>query len=195
MNSQPIWIGLIVLGVCALIEYVFPPFPGDAVTVAGAVLIPTAGYPWWGVFLAVMAGSVIGAGTVWALGFWVANTPERNSPFHRLISWGKVAPTIDKIKVKFREHGSAYIALNRFIPAFRSLIFFSAGLAQLPGRAVVIWAAISAALWNAALLALGLVVGFKLDVLTDWVESYAAVVLTIIGLVLLTRWFLAKRRG
>ena len=193
IQSHPVWMGMVVLGLCAMIEYLFPPFPGDTITVVGAVLIPTAGYPWWGVFLAVMLGSMLGAWANWWLGDWIARTPGRSSPFHRMMSWEKVAPTIDKIKTKFVQYGVIYVGVNRFVPAFRSLIFVSAGLAQLPAKRVMLWAAVSATAWNAALMGMGSIVGFQIEPLAAAVETYAKAILLCIAVYFLARFLWGKR--
>jgi membrane protein DedA with SNARE-associated domain len=60
--------GLAVLAGAAMVEYVFPPFPGDTITLFGAVLITAYGWSFWGVYGAVMAGSVAGSMAVFYLG-------------------------------------------------------------------------------------------------------------------------------
>src|SRR5262245_60083821 len=52
--------GLAALAGSAMIEYVFPPFPGDFVTVLGAVLVTGYGWSFPLVLGAVMLGSVAG---------------------------------------------------------------------------------------------------------------------------------------
>jgi len=49
-----------VLFISAIIENVFPPIPGDTVTVLGAYLITTSKLNFWGVYISTSAGSVVG---------------------------------------------------------------------------------------------------------------------------------------
>jgi membrane protein DedA with SNARE-associated domain len=188
LSGQAIWWGLLLLMLSAMIEYVVPPFPGDTVTVAGAVLIPTAGWPWWAVFGAVTLGSLIGAAIDWWAGNWVARNQERNTWIHRLLDREKIRPKVDKLIHQFEKHGSVYIAINRFVPAFRAVFFLAAGLARLVLWKVLLFAALSAALWNAALLALGYLVGYNIEELANWVQRYTHLVYVGLGVAILL-WF------
>ena len=61
VSEQDNPLGLAVLAASALIEYVFPPFPGDTVTLFGAILITSHGWSFAGVFGSVMAGAGVGS--------------------------------------------------------------------------------------------------------------------------------------
>lgn len=177
IEGVPMWAGLAALALGAGIEYVFPPFPGDTITLAGAVLIPTAGWPWPAVLGAVVGGSLVGAALDWWVGVWLAEA-EGQTWLHRWTRRERVARKIEKVTAKFQRHGSAYIALNRFVPAFRGVFFLAAGMAGLRLRRVLFFAAVSALLWNAALLGVGALVGYNLESLAEIVSSYSRVVLT-----------------
>lgn len=193
-QGQAMWWGLILLGLAAAVEYVFPPFPGDSVTIVGAVLIPTADWPWWAVFAAVMLGSMLGGAGDWWFGTVVAN--RREGTPGRWLGRPKVKERLDQIVQKFEKHGAKFLALNRFLPAFRALFFVAAGVARLRLGPVLLWAAVSAAAWNALLLAVGWVVGYNLGELVDFVEQYTIVVLGGLagGVILwsIYRWFRAR---
>lgn len=194
LSGQAIWWGLLVLTASAMIEYVFPPFPGDTVTIAGAVLIPTASWPWYGVFAAVMSGSMLGSAFNWWIGDWIARHEGQDTWIHRFMQRESVAPKIDKLKGQFEQYGTIYIAANRFLPAFRSLFFVSAGLARLALPKVLFYAALSAGVWNAGLLGVGYLVGYNIDELVRIVRQYTNVVWVILGL-LVFGWFVLKLVG
>lgn len=190
IEAQPIWLGLLVLGLGAGIEYVVPPFPGDTVTLAGAVLIPTAGWPWPGVFAAVIAGSLAGAALDWWVGRWLART-DRQTWLHVWLGRDGVREKVETLRERFQKHGATYILFNRFIPAFRGVFFVAAGLAGLPLGRVMLFAAISAALWNGAILSLGALVGYNLERLAGLVEGYSQVMLAIIA-ALVVAWLVRQ---
>jgi membrane-associated protein len=191
LSGQAIWWGLIVLTASAMIEYVMPPFPGDTVTIVGAVLIPTAGWPWWAVFAAVMIGSMLGSAIDWWVGHWVVENEHRDTWLHRFMRRESVAPKITKLKRQFQKYGTIYIAANRFVPAFRSFFFLTAGLARLPLGKVLFWAAVSAGVWNAALMGAGYAVGYNLDELASLVDQYTNVAWALLGAGVLC-WFVFK---
>ena len=61
LSSGPSTIGAVVLFITALIEYVFPPFPGDTVTLFGAFLAANGSWSVPLVFTAVTLGSASGS--------------------------------------------------------------------------------------------------------------------------------------
>ena len=119
-----------VMGVYALLfagaclEYVFPPIPGDAVVLAGAVLVGALGWNPWGVFLLVTLGSAVGAAIAYGGGRWLVTSGriERMSPARR--------QTLDALTERFKARGAFYLSINRFFPGIRALFFVAAGLGQ-----------------------------------------------------------------
>ena len=190
LSGHAVWWGLLLLGLSAVIEYVIPPFPGDSVTLAGAVLIPQAGWPVWGVFGAVMAGTAVGATIDWRIGMWLSDNEKGNTWLHRWLQSESVAPKVDKLHEQFDKWGSVYISLNRFVPAFRALFFLAAGLSRLELWKVLLFGSLSAALWNGAILGLGYGVGYKLETLASIIDTYSR--LFFIGLIALAIIWLAK---
>lgn len=162
----------------SLIEYVFPPFPGDTVVVAGAALVGAHGWSAAPVWTTVTAGSVAGALLDLLVGRWLARGAiARLAP--------KTRSVIDELVGQFRRHGSVYLALNRFLPGIRALLFVAAGVAGLPTGAVLGWATLSAAVWNAGLVGLGLLLGQNIEALAESMQRYNLVTgLVVLGIVL-----------
>lgn len=192
VEQVPIWWGLCVLMFAAAFEYVFPPFPGDSVTLIGAVLIPTADWPWWAVFAAVMLGSMLGAALDWRVGIWLQERREGERP--GFLARPKVSARLSEIVDKFDRHGPKFLALNRFLPAFRALFFVAAGMARLRLKVVLFWAALSAAAWNALVLGVGWAVGYNLETLVGLLEQYTTVAVGLFVAVIVI-WLLVKSRG
>jgi membrane protein DedA with SNARE-associated domain len=61
-------VAYIILMISAFVENVFPPIPGDTVTVIGAYLVSTGRLGFWGVYVSTTVGSVIGFFTMYLLG-------------------------------------------------------------------------------------------------------------------------------
>lgn len=161
----------------ALVEYVVPPFPGDTVVVAGAVLVGAHGWSVGPVWLAVCAGTVAGAALDLALGRHLAGGPlERLSP--------RARDAVDTLVAGFRRWGPMLLAVNRFLPGIRPLFFVAAGVAGMRTGPVLGWALVSASLWNALLVALGVALGQRLDRLASVLSQYQLAVGVLIGL-----WF------
>jgi membrane protein DedA with SNARE-associated domain len=189
-NHNTLGLGLLLLSAC--IEYLFPPFPGDMITVFGAFLVVRHGWNGAAVFGVVTVGSIIGFMIDFAVGRWLGRTEER---------WargriGRFRPQIDQLIARFARHGGLYLALNRFVPSLRGLFFVAAGMARLRWWEVLAFGTISALAWNALLLALGLTVGQSWDRLRDAFNAYGIIVWSVVALVvvaLLARWLWRRR--
>ena len=170
----------VVLGACALLEYVFPPFPGDTVTLFGAFLAATAGYSAPLVYLTLNVGAVGGGMLAYALGRWLAVRREVRSP--RFLRTVQARRALDRAVKAFERHGAAYLMLNRFLPAMRAFFFIGAGLAGLPAWKVALYGGVSAAIWNALLLAIGWTVGDNFDRLLELSRGYSYAALGVVAL-------------
>jgi len=171
-------LGLALLCLSACIEYLFPPFPGDMITVFGAFLVARRGWSGPAVFGAVTVGSAVGCMLDYALGRWLARTEARWTR-GRLARW---RPQIDALVARFARHGALYIAINRFIPSLRGLFFIAAGMARLPWWKVLAFGTLSALLWNTLLLLLGLTVGQSWDRLVSLFQTYGILFWCVFGI-------------
>lgn len=172
------------LAASALIEYVFPPFPGDTVTLFGAILITSHGWSFAGVFGSVMAGAGVGSMAAFYAGRgWQRRRLRKADP--GADEAGKRRAALDRLVARFERHGPAYLVINRFLPGFRALFFVAAGMAGMRPRAVLAYSLVSAALWNGGIIAVGSVVGDNLDELTALVRQYTLATWAVVGLVAL----------
>jgi membrane protein DedA with SNARE-associated domain len=151
--------GLALLGGSALLEYIFPPIPGDTITLFGAVLISGFGWSWIGIIAVILAGSLAGAALTFLLG-------------RRLRARGHHRPAVDKLLARFERHGPTYLVVNRFVPGVRALAFLAAGMSHMRTREVFLWGGTSIVLWNGLLIGLGAAVGANLETLERWVREY-----------------------
>lgn len=187
-----IWLSL--MGAAA-IEYVFPPFPGDAVVLAGGVLATHGGLDIVPIFAFITAGSLLGAGLDYEVGCWLSG--PRDTFLHRWIRRPGVSRTVERIRRGFTRHGDLYLVINRFLPGVRALFFVAAGLSSFPRRRTLLMAFIAAMLWNGLILGVGAVIGANLDELLRFAEGYAqvawAVVVGAIVIVVIRGRIRAKR--
>ena len=190
-NNNTLGLGVLLLSAC--IEYLFPPFPGDTITVFGAFLVARRGWSGPAVFGAVTVGSAIGCMLDYAFGVWLGKTEER---------WtcgriGNYRAQIDGLVERYSRHGGLYIAINRFIPSLRGLFFIAAGMARLRWWVVLAYGTLSALLWNALLLLLGVTVGESWDRLVSLFRTYGVAFwcLMLVAVVALVVRRLARRRG
>jgi membrane protein DedA with SNARE-associated domain len=169
-------IGWTVLGLSALIEYVFPLFPGDTVTLFGAFLITAKGWSFVAVLTSVLFGSVAGAWLDFRFGKWLKHREATHAAKHP-----KLRERVDRLVDRFKRHGEVYIVLNRFVPGIRPLFFVAAGMAGMRTRWVLLWALVSAALWNLLLIAIGVSLGANFEELRSFLKTYSTYAYIILG--------------
>ncbi len=187
-------VGLLVLFFCAAVEYVFPPFPGDTVTLLGGVYAVRGEQPVALVFGAVMAGSIAGAAIDWLAGRWLAGRVASGG------GWSSrwiTAEQLAKWEERFRRRGSYWLVANRFFPGIRGPIFLAAGISGIPLPRVLLLGGLSALLWNALLFAAGYAVGGEAERLQALVSTYAEMawgLLAAVILALVARALIRRRR-
>ncbi|MGA9520389.1 MAG: DedA family protein [Myxococcaceae bacterium] len=159
-------LGYLVLFGAALIEYVFPPFPGDTVVLLGGVYAIRGDRPWLLVLLVVTAGSVVGSAIDYVIGQRLARRFEHGEEFARK------HPHLIRLQERMRERGIVLIAFNRFLPGVRGLLFAAAGAAEMSFRRVMLWGAFSALLWNSLILGIGIAVGGNAERLGGLLQRY-----------------------
>ncbi len=178
------------LAAAAFVEYVFPPFPGDTVTLFGTFLAATRGYSAPRVFSTITLASTLGGLAPWGLGRWMARHPDRGPAFLRAPANQEL---LERVRRGFERWGGWYLIGNRFLPAVRAFIFVGAGLSGVSARRVLLFGGLSASLWNALLFGLGFGIGENWDRLEAVMTSYQWGTLAVAAL-LFVLWLSRIRR-
>jgi membrane protein DedA with SNARE-associated domain len=155
----------------SLVEYVFPPFPGDTLVVLGAWYAVNGKISWPFAFASVTAGAVVGAWIDYRIGVALGAALERGAMRRGPITLEHVR----KVEAGYARWGEWFLLANRFLPGIRAFLFVGAGAARLPLGKVLLWGGISAAAWNALLLLVGAFLVSNLDEFVGWLERYTMV--------------------
>jgi len=188
-------LGAVVLFLSSLIEYVFPPFPGDMVTLFGTFLVVKGVWSFPFALLLVMAGSLTGAAMDYGIGRLLGRRLDRLPSEKQVRRWTPL--TLEKYQLlteRFRRHGAVYISINRFLPGIRAFFFVVAGAARMSFAKVMLFAALSALAWNTLILGAGYLVGENWDRLRGLVRSYATVAWIALGLLIVVGAIVLWRR-
>ena len=127
----------------AVIENLFPPIPGDTITVFGAFLVGTGRLSFTLVFIFTTLGSATGFLLLFMFGAFL----EREffiEKDYRFFS----AKSIIAAEEWFRKYGYYVVAANRFLPGIRSVISLASGISGLSPLKVFLYCNLSAAVWN-----------------------------------------------
>jgi membrane-associated protein len=178
----------------SLVEYVFPPFPGDTLVVLGAWYAVNGKISWPFAFVAVTAGAVVGAWIDYRVGVALGAALERGAMRRGPVTLEHVR----QVEAGYARWGAWFLLANRFLPGIRAFLFVGAGAARLPLGKVLLWGGISAAAWNALLLLVGAYLATNLSELVDWLERYTTLAwmgMAVVAALLLARFaFVAWRR-
>jgi membrane-associated protein len=167
-----------ILLLATFLEHVFPPFPGDLVVLLGAWYVVHGELSWAVAFLSVTAGAVAGAWVDYRIGAAIgrrldARAAERNPA---------MAIRLARFEAAYRRFGGWVLVANRFIPGIRAFAFLAAGASGVPLRRVLVLGALSAALWNTALLAAGGLLAENVEDLQRLFARYTRTVAIVIAI-------------
>ncbi len=182
----PAWFYL-ALFLCAYLENVLPPVPGDTVVVFAAYLVGRSQERVAGVFAATTLGSVAGFMTFYWIGCLVH--PEF---FIRKNYRFLPARSFENAGQWFRRWGYWVILLNRFLAGIRSVISIVCGVYRLPKAKVFLLSLLGCGIWNLALILAGYLLGANWPWIEQLLRQYSRVLL---GMCLLAGsvWVLRKR--
>ena len=187
----PFWI-YVALFFFSFIENVFPPSPSDLIVVVGGSLIGTGELHFVPTLLITTIGSVIGFMTLFIIGAQLDR---------KVIQAGKVKfisiEALMKVELWFKKWGYWIILVNRFLPGTRSVISFFAGLSELDFKRTALLATVSAIVWNAIIIYLGIVFGNNIEAIDGYLSTYSNIVWIITGLivaVIILKIVLKKRK-
>ncbi|HEU4384183.1 MAG TPA: DedA family protein [Anaeromyxobacteraceae bacterium] len=176
----------------SFVEYVFPPFPGDTLVLLGAWYAVNGVLSWPVTFLAVTAGALAGAYLDWRAGVALGRRIDRS--VHR--KGGLTEERLLRFEAGYRRFGAWLLVLNRFLPGVRAFFFLAAGACGIPLRQVLLYGGISAAVWNALLLAAGGLLVRNLDELLQLGARYTSaawLAMAAVAALLLARALLGRR--
>ena len=176
------------LGLAALIEYVFPPFPGDTVVVLGGAWAEREYRSLVLVELVLMVGSLVGMTLTWRLGKSLSERIRLAPDGSRLL--GLEVGQIRRAQTVMRSRGGWLLLANRFLPSFRSVLFLAAGASDVPLWRTLSLGAVSALAFNTVLLSVGVVVGDNAAAIADFLRKFRTA--SIAGVVFVALSLLAR---
>jgi membrane protein DedA with SNARE-associated domain len=179
----------LVVGLAALIEYVFPPFPGDAIAIFAIYLVFAADFSGPATYGALVLGAVIGGQAMWALGRSIGKGRARP----KFLQGPRASKALDRVEEHFEKHGNLFLVVHRFIPALRAFVYVGAGMAGLSWWRVLLLGGLSAVLWNGVLMGGGWLVASNWHALARYVSIYSAVAITVVAVVAVV-WFVRSRK-
>ncbi len=134
-----------------------------------------------GVMIAGVAGAMLGQGGI----YWAARALGE-ARIRRFIGRRRWLPVSERDLGRtlrlFDRYETPVVLLGRAVPTVRSLISVPAGLKPMPLARFLLLTATGTALWNAALLYAGMLVGRNWSLVVGVLETYQTIVLVLLAL-------------
>lgn len=186
LQSLPPWGVLGVTFLIAYIENLFPPSPSDVLLVFCGTIVGIGTVGFVPMLIVATVGSVTGFSTAYWLGrkYGTRIAEKRWVPFLNMDTIGRVQRWFDKY------HG-LIIVVNRFLSGTRAVISFAAGITAMPFPRTVLYCTISAAVWNALMILLGMQFGSRWRDVDQYLSAYGTVI-TILLVAAIVGWFVWK---
>jgi membrane protein DedA with SNARE-associated domain len=179
------------LFVSAIVENLFPPYPGDTVTFMGGYLASCGALSLLLAFLISCAGSLCGALILYYLG-----AKKGRKLFEK--DKGRILnkTQLGKIENWFGRYGPEVIIASRFIAGVRSGIAVAAGLGKIRLWKMATYSLISIFAWNGLIIGLGTLTHQNQQKLFKFLSLYNRFILVILALIVVI-WFiwLMKKRS
>lgn len=180
----------VVLFFSAIIENVFPPIPGDTVTVIGAYLITTGNLGFWGVYISTSTGSLVGFFIMYIIGLKFGRSFVRSKLKAKIFN----EEMFNRVEKWFVKYGYWVILANRFLSGTRSVIALFAGFFHLEWYKVILLGLISALVWNGLLIYAGYLLGVNWELITKIISRYNKIVIILIILAVIAYIFVKRLR-
>lgn len=188
--DAPVSILYLFLFVSSIVENLFPPIPGDTITVFGAFLVGKGKLNFFAVYFITTIGSTIGFLILFALGWFLGKEFFIKKDFRFF-----PAKSIASGEHWFSRFGLLIVLANRFLPGIRSVISIVAGASLLSPLKVSVLALISASIWNLIWIQAGYNLGSNWNGVRQKAEELLAKYNTIVIIIIITAvfcWLLYK---
>jgi|GEM_PF-6462572 len=166
-----VWHGVF-LGLTAMVETLFPPFPGDVLYIALSGLGTGRGIPVFLLWIPGFLGCFISTFILDSIG-----RSSRLEKLESLIIRTSGKNGFDRAKKMLAKRGSWVILFSRFVPGIRSLLIVAAASSGMNRSSVLAWGSASIAVWYALMVCAGSVLGSELSRATGFMEEFSAALL------------------
>lgn len=189
-------LGYLVLALAALVEYLFPPFPGDTVALLGGAYAASGDRSLLLVLAGLTLGSVVGIAITWRVGLALGARLTTWPPERKIL--GLPVAKLQHAQTLMRQRGAWLLVVNRFLPSFRAVVFIAAGASGVRLPRALLLGTISAFAWNALLVSAGVAIGQNAKRIDDFLGTYrvaAFAAVGVAGVAFLARWAIRRARA
>jgi membrane protein DedA with SNARE-associated domain len=174
----PGWV-YVVVGLGAALENIFPPVPADTFVLFGAFLSESGKVTGLGVFLVTWSSNTLSALASYGVARRWGNEVMSTRPGRWLLR----PRQLRHLARLYDAHGSKIIFGSRFLPAFRALVPFFAGISRLSFVRTAIPVALASGIWYGILVYVGVFFGRNWRSLFEALKGVNTLLLVVAGAV------------
>ncbi|MCI4318080.1 MAG: DedA family protein [Thermoplasmata archaeon] len=180
--------GLPVIFLLMMVEsFGIPPLPSEIIIPFAGFLVVTGDQPFWGVLIALLAGSLVGAYIAYAIGRWGRAWLTRSGKGYLRLD-PKHMETVDRW---FARRGESTVLFARMVPLIRAYISYPAGTAKMEPVRFGVFTLVGAIPFTLALLYAGILLKRNWTAILPVfrILDYLVAVFVVVGLVYIAlRW-------
>lgn len=181
-------LGEVGAGLLIALENLFPPLPSEAILPLAGFAAARGSMNLYGVIVATIIGSVVGALALYWLGHAFGfDRLRRIADKLPLVN----ATDVDRTREWFERHGTKAVFFGRMIPIFRSLISIPAGAAKMPLGIFLLYTTLGSAIWNTIFIMAGYLLGDNWEIVEEYAGVFQKIVIVVVALALL--YWLVRR--
>ncbi len=192
------------LAISSIIENVFPPWPGDTVTVLGGVVMALGRVDMFLSMLSLIIGNLIGAMIMYYGGSGILAFARR---LHGHMSGPRFIKgwleeitseeSLERTHNWFERWGVYFVLISRFSAGIRFFVSIIAGISRMNLILFIVFFTLGVIIWNTVLLAGGYALGNQWHRVMEWLRVYNVIVISILtlGAAAFFYWRWRKSRG
>lgn len=164
------------IGLMVFIENIFPPIPSEVVIPFSGFAAKRGDLSLFGVILAGVIGSVLGALPLYYVGKKWGAKGVKQFVNNRGRALGFSPDDIDRAQDWFERHGNAAVFLCRMVPGLRSVISIPAGIAEMNLTLFMVWTILGTTIWTALLALAGYFLGANYSAIQPYIDTIGWIV-------------------
>ena len=193
LNSIPQELYWFFIFLSSFTENIFPPYPGDTVTVFGAYLFAIDRISLWGLGLSVYFGSLSSAILMYYSGDLILNffSKRKKLKFLQKITSSE---NLKKAEVWFEKYGSLAVIFSRLSAGIRFFISIIAGITKMNIILFIVTFSFATFLWNSFLIYSGYLLKNNWEQIIEYLKIYNSLIVGIILVVLVITFYIKSKK-
>jgi len=167
------------------IENIFPPMPSDPIMPFAGILVARGNLSFAGVWVASVAGGVLGSILLYSIGVWTDNHLVR----HLVQRYGHYLnmqeEDLDRAMQLFNQYGALAVFIGRMMPLVRSVVSLAAGMSRMSLSKFIFFTTLSSMIANTFWILIGYILGENWRVVlivVDELEPYLIPIFIVIAM-------------